>query len=122
MEIEYDPANFEVIFNNRFTMIDTYFFVYFDYPRQEEPPFVDEHGNQFSLNILNSSMEKYSYESKPEFIRTASNFSAFNRSLRYLYKHNGEFGYYDFKKGTFNRFNADITNRVYKFYYNDMSL
>ena len=124
MQIPYNPANFEAIYRTLYPLSHTYQFVYFlPYLKDcGEPPFIDEKGNQYMLEVSSSIIDKRGYGEKSEWVSVAIDFSVFNRTRPFLYKHEGEFGYYILEDGTFNRFTEDITHRVHKFYYDKMSL
>ena len=124
MEIEFIPSNLEAMFINRFPASETFNLLHFVPCTQKcvDNPFEDMYGNFFYLDFANNYINKYHHGSKQDWVLSTINFSIFNKKAMFLYKHNGEFGYYNFNNNTFNKFKEDISSRVYKFYYDNMSL
>jgi hypothetical protein len=124
MEIQYNPANFEAMFTNRFPSTEVYNLIRCTPCLKTDitPSVMDETGNYFSLELSNNYVDKHGYGNKEEWVSNAIKFTIFNKSRLFLYKHEGIFGYYNFTNKTFNRFTEDISQIVYKFYYDNMSL
>jgi hypothetical protein len=124
MEIEFNPSNLEAMFVNRLPPSETFNLLHFVPCTKNwvENPFKDEHGNFFYLDFANNYINKPHYGSKQDWILSTINYPIFNRKGLFLYKHNGEYGYYDFNNKTFNKFQEDISPRIYKFFYDNMSL
>ena len=124
MEFEFNPANLEALFYNRFPLSETFCLLQFVpcTKHSVDNPFKDEHDNFFYLDIANNYVNKLMHGTKTDWLLSTINYPIFDRKHLYLYKHNGEFGYYNFSTNIFTRFSEDITQRVYKFYYDKMNL